>query len=236
MQLFLIILFTFLSAGSFWLFLRGKYKLSPLWLMLSVWFIAIAISQLNLSTLELPWSGKYWGLLLISLISFCLGFFVFNHPGLDPGSTSRIPASAGMGSSKLRWVIYILFAISLLALYLFYQNAGNFPLLAPDPDAFRFTADESVPGLINYLSQLARIFIPLSFFVFFAEKFSWKKHWDLVLDIVCFQNSNFLYRFVDYGTLSFDAEAKPQAGIKILPSFFTCFGFGISCCPTLSEL
>ncbi|OGE73643.1 MAG: hypothetical protein A3C49_00300 [Candidatus Doudnabacteria bacterium RIFCSPHIGHO2_02_FULL_42_25] len=180
MQLFLIILFTFLSAGSFWLFLRGKYKLSPLWLMLSVWFIAIAISQLNLSTLELPWSGKYWGLLLISLISFCLGFFVFNHPGLDPGSTSRIPASAGMGSSKLRWVIYILFAISLLALYLFYQNAGNFPLLAPDPDAFRFTADESVPGLINYLSQLARIFIPLSFFVFFAEKFSWKKHWDLI--------------------------------------------------------
>ena len=82
---------------------------------------------------------------------------------------------------KLRIVIYILFGVSLVALYMFYMRAGNFPLLAEDPDVFRFEADEKVPGLINYTAQFARIFIPLSFFVMFQQKFSLKKHWDLVL-------------------------------------------------------
>ncbi len=182
MQLFLIIIFILLSIASFWQFLRGKYKLAPLWLMLSVWFIAIAISQLNLSTLELPWSGKYWSLIFVSLASFIIGFFVTNRfviPVKAGIQSSGSPIGSGM-TKKLRMTIYFLFAISLLALYLFYQKAGNFPLLAPDPDVFRFAADENVPGLINYLSQLARIFIPLSFYVFFSEGFSWKKNWDLV--------------------------------------------------------
>src|SRR6185436_7357483 len=51
---------------------------------------------------------------------------------------------------------------------------------AADTDAFRFEADEKVPGLINYTAQLARVFIPLSFFLFFYEKFNWRKHLDLV--------------------------------------------------------
>ncbi len=174
----LIILNTVLSIIAFWQFLRGKYRLSPLWLMLSVWFIAIAISQLHLSTLEWPWTGKYWMLLAVSLVSFVAGFFVFNHPRLE---RKWIPASAGMDAKRLRWVIYVLFLVSCFSLYLFYRKAGNFPLLAPDPDSFRFTADNQVPGLINYLAQLARIFIPLSFFLIFYETFSWKKHWDLVL-------------------------------------------------------
>jgi hypothetical protein len=71
--------------------------------------------------------------------------------------------------------------VSLAGLYLFYQKAGNFPLLSPDSDAFRFAADEKVPGLVNYCAQFARLFIPLSFFVIFWEGFAWKKHWDLVL-------------------------------------------------------
>src|SRR5690606_37990758 len=71
--------------------------------------------------------------------------------------------------------------VSVISLYLFYLKAGALPLLAPDPDAFRFEADEKVPGLINYGAQLARVFIPLSFFLMFWQKFSWKRHWDLVL-------------------------------------------------------
>ncbi|HYE22209.1 MAG TPA: hypothetical protein VD998_01320, partial [Verrucomicrobiae bacterium] len=59
--------------------------------------------------------------------------------------------------------------------------AGNFPLLAQDTDVFRFEADEQVPGLINYSAQLARIFIPLSFFLMLYQGFSFRKHWDLIL-------------------------------------------------------
>ena len=187
MQIFLVILFTIFSVTAFWFFLRGKYKLSPLWLMLSVWFIAIAISQLNLSTLELDWPGKYWYLLGISLVSFVLGFIVFDNWSplrvIRKKSQSLIPrsfSSSETDNSKLRYVIYFLFGTSLLALYMFYQRAGNFPLLSPDPDAFRFAADEKVPGLINYGAQLARIFIPLSFFYMFWQGFNWRKHADLI--------------------------------------------------------
>ncbi len=178
MKELLITIFTIASIASFWQFIRGKYKLSPLWLMLSVWFIAIAISQLHLSQYELPWPGKYWFLVFVSLISFVAGFF-FIDKLIIKDSIAKTQAIAGMG--RLRWVIYILFVISLGALYLYYTRAGNFPLLAADPDAFRFAADTAVPGLINYCSQLARIFIPLSFFLIFFEGFNFKKHWDLIL-------------------------------------------------------
>jgi oligosaccharide repeat unit polymerase len=190
MQIFLITIFTVLSIASFWQFLRGKYKLSPLWLMLSAWFIAIAISQLHLSTLETVWPGWYWFLLAVSLTSFCFGFFVIENY-LKPASAEK--EKQDTNNKKLRYVIYILFIISLGALYLFYKKAGNFPLLAPDPDEFRFAADEKVPGLINYAAQLARVFIPLSFFLFFKEIFNWRKHWELV--VICLIGTGFLIVF-----------------------------------------
>ncbi len=194
MQEFLNVAFTLAAIASFWLFLRWKYTLAPLFLMISAWFIAIAISQLRISSLELPWSSEYWLLIFISLISFSLGFFVFKKI-LDKYFKKYQEAApfSELNRDLLRYLIYLLFVVSLGTLYLFYQKAGNFPLLAPDPDAFRFMADEKVPGLINYLSQLARIFIPLSFFLFFLEGFTWKKHWDLV--IVCFIGIFFLILF-----------------------------------------
>ena len=187
MQTFLITIFTFLSIASFWFFLRGKLKFSPLWIMLSAWFLAIAISQLYLSRLEVVWPTKYWVLVFISLASFALGVWAFSHPRLDLWSKKWIPAFAGMGEEKgsmikkLRLVIYFLFLASLVGLYMFYTRAGNFPLLTQNPDEFRFIADEQVPGLINYAAQLARIFIPLSFFLIFFQGFSWRKHWDISL-------------------------------------------------------
>ncbi len=198
MQPFLISIFTIASAVSFWQFLRGKFRLSPLWLMLSVWFIAIAISLLNLSTLEQTWPGMYWYLLGVSLISFILGFFVTNKL-LTTSSVARslgilTPRSlTSFEMGRLRYLVYFLFAISLVALYMFYDRAGNFPLLTNDPDAFRFEADEKVPGLINYTAQLARVFIPLSFFLMFWQGFSWRKHLDLVA--ICLVGTAFLILF-----------------------------------------
>lgn len=167
--------------------------------MLSVWFIAIAISQLHLSTLEWTWSAKYWMLLGISLASFAVGAVIArrlvfksrislaadeaNLSKKEIASSRQVGTRKDMNYRRLRMLIYILLVVCGLALYLFYKKAGNFPLLSADPDQFRFTADQNVPGLINYLAQLARIFIPLSFFLMFTEMFNWKKHWDLA--VIC---------------------------------------------------
>ncbi|OGE79824.1 MAG: hypothetical protein A2660_03255 [Candidatus Doudnabacteria bacterium RIFCSPHIGHO2_01_FULL_45_18] len=182
MKELLISIFTISSIVSFWQFLRGRVRLSPLWLMLSVWFLAVAISQLRLSTLELVWTGKFWYLIVISLASFVLGVLVFDKVWAKYPwwIKAKFLIREHFSEQKLRWLIYFLFGVSLGALFLFYQKAENFPLLAPDPDAFRFVADEQVPGLINYCAQLARIFIPLSFFLFFYQGFSFRKHWDMV--------------------------------------------------------
>jgi len=197
MQTFLITIFAILSVASFWQFIRSRYKLAPLWLMLSAWFVAIAISQLKLSSLELPWPGRFWFLVLVSLASFTIGFLVFEriwtkYPWWEQ---CQLLVRNGVSLGRLRILIYGLACVSAVGLYLYYTRSGNFPLLAADPDAFRFEADTAVPGLINYASQLARVFIPLSFFLMFwparhasplagvagGEKYNFKKHWDLSL-------------------------------------------------------
>lgn len=183
---FLFASLTTLAAFFFFKFLTGRYRLSPLFLMLSAWTLAIGIPRLNLSKLEQPWSLEFWLLLLISIASFILGFFAFKRlwEKWPFWKSIKFFSRNGLSVAWLRGVIYFLLFLSLVALYMFYVRAGNFPLLAPDPDVFRFVADEQVPGLINYLAQLARIFIPLSFFLIFWQTFAWKKHLDLILVIL----------------------------------------------------
>ena len=186
MSQFLFALFIIFAAGFFVLFIRGPYKFSPLWLMLSAWGMGLGIPQLNLSDIERPWTGEYWFLITISLISFVVGFFVFNKLAdkYPFWNKFRFFASSQMSVRNLRVVIYSLFFISCLALYMFYVRAGNLPLLAEDTDVFRFVADEQVPGLINYTAQFSRLFIPLAFFLILYQGFNWRKHADLVVLIL----------------------------------------------------
>lgn len=179
----LFIFFLIFAGIFFYLFIKGKYRLSPLWLMLSAWMVAFGAPRLNLSRIEKDWGGEFWGLLIVSLISFALGFFVadkifIKYPFWRKWKILNRP---NVSAKALRVTIYTFFALSLVALYMFYSRVGNFPLLAPDPDQFRFTADEQVPGLINYTAQLARLFIPLAFFLMFYQGFSWRKHLDLII-------------------------------------------------------
>ncbi|MBI2355821.1 MAG: oligosaccharide repeat unit polymerase [Candidatus Doudnabacteria bacterium] len=151
--------------------------------MLSAWMLGLGIPRLNLSRLEKDWYPEYWLLLFVSLCMFVIGYYLFDKwlgsrfdlEVRDPLPKGRtFSSSGGAGSTtRLRIIIYFLFAVSLIALATFYVRAGNFPLFAKDPDVFRFAADEQVPGLINYSAQLARLFIPLSFYLFFIEGFNW---------------------------------------------------------------
>lgn len=151
--------------------------------MLSAWGMALGVPRLNLSAIEKPWTGEFWGLVFISLVSFTAGFFaghkVFKNFHI-PQKFSFLSRSE-INFKYLRIAIYVLFVLSLAGLKMFYDRAGNFPLLDISPDVFRFEADEKVPGLINYTAQLARLFIPLSFALMFWQGFAFKKHWDLIV-------------------------------------------------------
>lgn len=181
MELFLFTIFFLLSVAFFVVFLRGPYKFSPIWLMLSAWMAAIGIPRLHLSRIEVDWTGRFILLIAVSLNLFILGFWVAKkffqkYPFWQSWNFLK---NTKLSSLTLRISIYALFLLSVFGLYKFYEIAGTFPLLAESPDVFRFAADEKVPGLINYAAQLARIFVPLIFFLIFYENFSFKKHWDL---------------------------------------------------------
>lgn len=182
MKIFIFPIFIAAAIYFFYLFITGKNKYSPLWLMLSAWMMGIGIPQLNLSDIENPWSLEYWLLVGSSLVSFGIGYWAAKK-WIPDGyfQRSRILARSYFSAFNLRVVIYVLFLVSVLALFMFNQRAGDFPLLAADTDVFRFVADEQVPGLINYTAQFARLFIPLAFFLMFYEGFGFKRHWDLVL-------------------------------------------------------
>lgn len=183
MNLFLFLLFGCLAVGFFVMFVRGSRQASPLWLMLSAWSVALGVPRLNLSEIEMVWTAEFWLLVAVSLVSFTAGFFAFNkfwrkYPLWERFSVLRRDV---LSPKALRLFIYGLAVLAAIGLYMFYVRAGDFPLTSPDPDVFRFEADENVPGLINYSAQLARLFIPLAFFLMFWERFSLRRHWDLVV-------------------------------------------------------
>lgn len=174
-----------LSGVLAWLFLRpGKYQFSPLWLMLAAWSVALGVPQLGLSDIEKPWTLEFVALVLASLASFTAGFFLFDRllaRRIMDAPRHWFLIRDDYSSKALRIFIYVLAAAAGVGLIMFYQRAGDFPLTSADPDVFRFEADEKVPGLINYAAQLARLFIPLSFFLIFKDGFSFRRHWDLLL-------------------------------------------------------
>jgi oligosaccharide repeat unit polymerase len=184
MNALIFIALVILAAACFWKFLTdSKYRMSPLWLMLATWAVALGVPQLKLSDIERPWTAEFVMLVIVSLLSFTAGFLAFNRiwQKYRVWEKSGLLMQTAFSSRVLRLFIYMLAVLAGVGLYMFFQRAGNFPLTSPDPDVFRFVADEKVPGLINYVAQLARLFIPLSFFLMFWEGFGLRRHWDLVL-------------------------------------------------------
>jgi len=85
-----------------------------------------------------------------------------------------------------------------------------------------------VPGLINYTAQLARIFIPLSFFLMFYQGLSWKKHWGLVVisligttALILFASRTQIY-FIDLWVMAlylFIRRPNLKQAVKFYPAF-----------------
>jgi oligosaccharide repeat unit polymerase len=242
----LFFIFSILAAVFFVVFILGPYKQSPLWLMLSAWLIALGVPRLNLSKIEQPGSLYFWLLVLVSLISFAAGFFVFKKIFLlyKPWEKFAVLKRQGLVFPRLRFFIYFLAALSGLGLFLFYIKAGNFPLLDVSPDSFRFAADEKVPGLINYTAQLARIFVPLAFCLMFYQTFSFKKHWDLVLlclfgaaSLILFASRTQIY-FIDLWVMAlylFIRRPNLKQAIKFYPIFLIISVLVLGAIPLLRQ-
>lgn len=247
MDIFWLISALLLGGSFFYLFLRGPYKYSPLWLMLSAWSLALLIPRLNLSTVELPLTWEFFGLVVVSLISFAVGFFVWNQVFIKYPLWVRLKflQRDDVQTSLLRWVVYGLFTLSLVGLYMFYTRAGNFPLLAPDPDQFRFVADEQVPGLINYTAQLARIFIPLACFLMFWQGFSLKKHFDLIVIsligtvfLILFASRTQIY-FIDLWVMAlylFIRRPNLKQALKFYPIFLIISVVVLAAVPVIRQM
>ncbi len=246
MDLFLFFLFIALAFGFFCFFVRGPYKQSPLWLMFSAWMLALGVPRLNLSRIERPGSFEFWILVFLSLASFAFGFFVFKAWADKWKIWAQIATyfNNEISLKTLRIVIYILCLISLAALYLFYEKAGNFPLLDVSPDEFRFAADEKVPGLINYSAQLARLFVPLSFYLILKEGFVFKKHLDLVIinlvgifALILFASRTQIY-FIDLWVMAlylFIRKPDLKRALKFYPIFLLISVVVLSAIPLIRQ-
>src|SRR3989344_3553014 len=72
----MILFFVFLLLGLFfaWLYIFGRERFSPANLMLALWLVAIAVSQLRLSPYERAWPLKFWLLLLLFFAVFYLTY------------------------------------------------------------------------------------------------------------------------------------------------------------------
>ncbi len=235
-----------ISGVFFYLFVKGKERTSPLWLMLSVWGVAIGVPRLNLSEIELPWSALFLAYVLISLLSFTIGYFVFDRLFRKYPFWKKISwlNQESFSVPRLRVVIYGLFILSALGLFMFYSRVHNFPLLAPNPDVFRFSADDQVPGLINYIAQLGRLGIPLAFFLMFSERFDFKKHWDLILlcifgaiSLTLFASRTQIF-FIDLWVMAlYFLIRKPnwRQAIKFYPIFLLISVFVLAAVPIIRQ-
>jgi oligosaccharide repeat unit polymerase len=214
--------------------------------MFSAWSIALAVPQLNLSDLEKQWTPKFWVLIAVSLVCFALGsyFADYLNSRFKLADFVQKHSRRHVNTKNLRILLYGMTAISFIGLWIFYDKAGNFPLLSSDTDVFRFEADEQVPGLINYAAQLARLYIPLAFFLIFYQNFSFKKHWDLVLLILAGAVSLILFAsrtqifFIDLWIMAlYLAIRKPglKQALKFYPAFLLLTVIMLSVVPLIRQ-
>lgn len=175
----LMILFLFCSGIFFGLyFFNQKKKFSFDNLFFGLWFLCISIAQLKLSPLESSFDAKFW--LAISI--FFLFFYLFynflrikvERKILDEGEKINI------NQNFFIIVLFVMFFMSVVANVYIFLKFGTMPIFASAPDKMRFIINKETFGLIEYISFLPRIFIPLSFVFLVKHKDSVKK-WKKIL-------------------------------------------------------
>lgn len=166
---------------GFW-YLLGHQKLRFDLLLISIWLIAIGISQLYLSPLEKPWTVSFWFLLLSFWMLFIFSYYfsdkIWNKYLKDKNNVIFI-------NDFFLLILIFLTLISISAnIYIFWQFK-TLPLLSTIPDKMRFIINKEIFGPIEYFALLPRIYIPLSFLYLIINKSIKKIHfWLIVANII----------------------------------------------------
>lgn len=180
----LMILFLLCSAGFLWLyFFYKKNRFSFDNLFFGLWFFCIAIAQLRLSPLESSFDSKFW----IALGIFSLFFYlVYNFIRIRLNK-KIVDESSKLDINENFFLVALIsmFIISIVAnLYIFFKF-GTMPIFASAPDRMRFIINKETFGLIEYLSFLPRIFIPVAF-VFLCKNNLIKKWKKILISLIIF--------------------------------------------------
>ncbi|MFA6919041.1 MAG: O-antigen polymerase [Patescibacteria group bacterium] len=160
----LLIIFLILSISFGLSYIIGKDKFSPSKLLLSLWFMAIAVAQLRLSPYENPWTLKFW---LILGLFFTIFVFIYLVSARMWQKKLKEQSDLAPANSKLWLILIIIMAIASIItnIYIFYRF-GTLPILSSSPDKMRFIINRDIFGLWEYASLLPRLFIPLTFIYF----------------------------------------------------------------------
>ncbi|MEI6288484.1 MAG: O-antigen polymerase [bacterium] len=145
----------------------GKNKFSPVSLLISLWLVAIGISQLRLSPYELPFSFQFW----LVLIGFLLIFYFSSLESSKWWDKIKEKKENYYTSDNFVFIILFLMTLACLASNIYiYLKFGTLPILSSEPDKLRFIINKQVFGVWEYLALLPRIFIPISFFIYLQNK------------------------------------------------------------------
>ncbi len=164
----ILIIFLILSIGFGLSYILGKNKFSPYKLLLSLWFMAIAIAQLRLSPYENPWTLKFWLILGLFFAVFVLVYLISARMWQKKlkESNDLIPAN------NILWliIIFLMAIASIITNAYIFHRFGTLPILSSTPDKMRFIINRDIFGLWEYASLFSRIFIPLTFIYFLQFK------------------------------------------------------------------
>jgi hypothetical protein len=130
--------------------------------------MAIGVAQWRLSPLELPWTGKFWlimiGFLLVFVGLYRLAIYFWSKRL----SESKKPFE--FSGKILAWILILLTSAGVATNIYIFGHFGTLPILSSAPDKLRFIINKDIFGLWEYLSLIARWTIPLSFFGLLALK------------------------------------------------------------------
>lgn len=148
----------------------GKNKFSLDKLLISIWFLAAAVSQLRLSPYENVWNFRFY--LILGLFFVLFGLLHRYFTGLWDKKIVTTVEHSEIKGKILFWIIFLMTVASVACNIYIYIRFQTLPILSTAPDKMRFIINKEIFGLWEYLALMPRFFIPLTFIYLLSAKTS----------------------------------------------------------------
>lgn len=141
--------FALMLAGSFvwW----GRNDLTrPQVLLPSIWFAAVAVSQLKVLHFETPWTPDVTFLIFVCPILFALSAWALGGGAIRP---AVLPDNFVLNGTRLRIIATALVLSGALGLWLKSGLLGGIPLLSDSIDELRSAGGIKIPAYVTFLTN-----------------------------------------------------------------------------------